>query len=381
MVPSAHFGDRIPLLYRILWIWLLAELAGVLIVPLIIPKTQYLSWYLGPHAITETERFLKGEGVLVPDMISGWRNRPNVAMGNWVIDERGSRPALQISAKGSKSSRILILGSSTVNGGMHVRNDQTISAYLEDDDVETLNFGTMVYSLDQCLLRYRHELHKYGAELVFVGIDSGSQEGLKNHYVPFRLPSEKNMPYLKPRFELSNDSLKLIPVQPGTLLADVARNTKLLAFLEKHDYFYHRFNEYCRMGLLPLAASCRFLYGKIFNLYNYFGLRKDREALLLALMREMVEVARGHGAHVVFVMLPQQRDIPGQGIRCLLPDVYSHMLQTVESNNFDVVDGRNVLLSLNEPISTLFHEDGIHYRPIANMAIADAFRVRVKARH
>jgi len=33
-----------------------------------------------------------------------------------------------------------------VNGDTHVKNNETISAYVEDEDVDALNFGTMMYS-------------------------------------------------------------------------------------------------------------------------------------------------------------------------------------------------------------------------------------------
>ena len=105
-----------------------------------------------------TRKFLVGNAFFVPDKVAGWRNKPNVAIRNWVTDARGCRFAHQQLGLAKKPMRMMMLGSSMVNGGTGVRNDQTISAYLEDDRVEVLNFGTMMYSMDQCLLRYRAEI-------------------------------------------------------------------------------------------------------------------------------------------------------------------------------------------------------------------------------
>ncbi len=265
-----------------------------------------------------------------------------------------------------------------MNGGTGVRNDQTISAYLEDNQVEALNFGTMLYSIDQCLLRYRCELYKYGARKVIVGLDSGPTESLRNVYVPFRMRDETNMPYLKPRFELIGGSLKLVPVDPELQLAGVPRSRELLTFLRKHDDFYRYFSDYCRTGFSPLAASYQFLFYKASNLFSYFLPEAGRNDLLLALMDEMVTEARKHGAEVVFVMLPIRTDLDERGVRRFLPDAYARTLRIVQSRNFVVVDGRRALLSSNGPVSRLFHEDGIHYGPAANKVIADALRTVVK---
>jgi len=325
-----------------------------------------------------THKFLDGKAVLVPDKIAGWRTKPGVAIRNWITDTQGSRFAHQQLGLAKKPLRIMMLGSSMVNGGTAVRNDQTISAYLEDDQVEVLNFGTMMYSIDQCLLRYRAELYKYGARELIVGIESGPTDGLKNLYVPFRMRDEANMPFLKPRFELSGGSLKLVPVDPELQLAGVPRSRELLEFLAKHDDFYPHFSNYCRTGFSPLAACYKFLAYKASNLSSYFMPEKGRNDLLLALMAEMVKEGRKHGAEVIFVALPVQTDLAERGVHRFLPDAYARTLRIIQSRDFVVVDGRRALLSSNQPASQLLSEDGIHYKPTANKVIADALRTIVK---
>ncbi len=367
---------RVPLLFWSLCVLLLFEFGGILVLPLFVSRTQYLSWYLGSQSIDATRRFLYGDAYLVPDKFAGWRNRPNVAIGNWIIDAYGARSTHLILGVSAQSSRIMVLGSSMINGGTNIKNDETISAYLEDADEEVLNFGTMMYSVDQCLRAYQHDLHKYGAKVVLVGLDTLSAEGLRNHYIPFRMRDEKNMPYIKPRYELANGGLRLIPVEPEVQLAHVPKSTELLDFLKQNDQFYHNFSDYCRMDFSPLAASSNFLCNKLVNLYRRFLPDKERGDLLLTVMKEMESVAREHGAQVIFIMLPQQKDFVHRGIRRFLPDVYSRSFNIIESRGFDVIDGRQALLNSGEPLDQLFQVDGIHYKPLANRLVAQAIRVK-----
>jgi hypothetical protein len=365
-----------PLLSRTVCVWLFIELIGIFILPVCIPRTSYLSWYLGPQAIEATHKFLRGDASLVPDKNSGWRNKPNFAKGNWVIDASGGRSTLQKRLEPFKGTRVIMLGNSMVNGGMHVSNNETISAFLETKDIEVLNFGTMVYSLDQCLLSYRYSLYKYNANLVIVGLDLGSIEGLLNHYIPFRVRDEKNMPYLKPRFELINGSMQLISISPESQLANIPDSPELLEFLEKHDQFYYYFRGYCRMGLFPLTASIRAIYRKMASLYEYLVADKGKDNLLLAVMDDMVYAARTHDAQVVFIMMPHQDDFTKTSIHRFFPDTYARMFHLIESRGFSVVDIRRVFLMSNQSASQLFHEDGTHYTPLANHLIARVLKNR-----
>lgn len=377
----ARSRDRAPLLWRTVCAWLSLELVIVFVAPLCVPKTWYLSWYLRSKSVRATRDFLEGRALLVPDDVAGWRNKTCVAHGNWVIDEEGSRFAHDRAGRAGKPLRVMLLGSSIINGGTGVRNDQTISAYLENDRVEALNFGTMLYQLDQVLLRYRSEWYEYRAKEVIVGLDSASPEGLGNLYLPFLFRDEKNMPFLKPRFELSGGSLRLVPVRPGRQLARIPDDPELLEFLEKHDVFYHRFDDYRRTGFSPLAACYRLLSSKLSALRKYLRPGDERSGLLFALMREMVTAAREHGARVTFVMLPRRGEVPGRGADRVLPDAYSLLLRMIGSKGFAVVDGRRALLSSHKPVSELFHRDGVHYSPAANEVIARALASAIEKGH
>jgi hypothetical protein len=353
------------------------ELAGVSLAPLLFSETQYLRWYLGPKAIEAAAKFLDGRGYLVPDSFTGWRTKPSVSVKNWQIDGRGARSTSRRQDKRAVSSRILMLGDSMVNGGMRVKNNETISAFLENDRVEVLNFGTMAYSLDQSLIAYQRMLHKYDADLVIVGLDRGSIEGLKNHYLPFRIPDEKNMPYVKPRYELVNGSLRLTSVEPRRLLADVPKGSEFLRFLKEHDGYYNVFAQYSRFGFCPLTALGLRAYRRLHNIGRLLFSIDDSDELLLAIMNKMSEVTQEHGARLVFVILPTQVDCTRGSFHRFFPDEYSHLLNIVASRGYQVVDGRKVLITDGCPASSLFDDDATHYRPLANRLIASAIRNRI----
>src|SRR5262249_15875247 len=150
-----------------------------------------------------------------------------------------------------------------INGGNHVQNDETISAYLEDPQIEAINLGTMLYTLDQSFLAYRDRFHEYEANVVLVGIDSEPVAGLQHDYVPLRFPAEANMPYLKPRFAMRDGELSLVPVHPREMLAEALRSPAgFLDFLSGNDSFYFEFETFERFGLLPLSGGLRYFYSR-----------------------------------------------------------------------------------------------------------------------
>jgi len=208
--------------------------------------------------------------------------------------------------------------------------------------------------MDQCLLYYKHELHKYGAKVVVVGLDLGSIGGLKNHYIPLCMCEVKNMPYLKPRYEPADGELRLIPVKPEIQLARVPNSPQLLDFLRKNDHFYDYFIGYCRMGLFPLSSFFRLTCNTVDNLYNYIMPDKNTEELLLAVMDNVLQAARAHGASVIFIMMPTEREFTRRGMHRILPDLYSRTLHAIMARGFYVIDARHELLLSKKPSSELF---------------------------
>jgi hypothetical protein len=372
-----HIRQGAPIIFGIVCFYCMAEIIAVLILPLILPKTFYLSLYLSSQAKEKTRMFLKNQNSLIPDTAAGWKNHPNFIRNNWIIDRHGSRATHEFTFQKQKSVRVMFLGSSMMNGGTSITNQETISAYLEDEKIEALNFGTMMYSLDQVVLAYQDQLYQFNADVIVVGIDIDPIEGLKNHYIPLRYPQEENVPYLKPRFYIDQDKLRLVNVSASRLLENVPKSNDLIEFLSKNDAFYYEFSTFCHMGMLPLSASIRHLYLKLRHFNRYFESDPQDEMLLKAVVREIELEAMSHHSKVIFLMNTDETTFLKSGIHKYLKDLYGQELNSLRSKGANIIDVRAVLRDSRIESDDLFAADHSHYSAMANQIIAEALKKEI----
>lgn len=363
-----------PLVHWFLVIWVLAEVTSAALGPLVIPDHVYLSLYLGNQARQNTRDFYCGKSqALVFDAECGWRNRPNYEREKWRIDEHGSRSTQAISITRNAKTRVLFLGSSLTNGGMSVSAGETISAAIEDSTTETLNFATMLYSLDQCYLAYRARMRKFAADFVVVGLSGNPTEGLTNRYVPYRVRTEIHMPYFKPRFGETEGELKLHTVPSPEEALTVLDSPDLLDRIGRSDGYAANFSGFKRFDQTPITHALWSLGVKFRNLHHLLQKSYSELDLLQALMGAMVATADEDGAPVVFMFLPDQ-DITWPGLRGRLPDHYSDMIARLRAAGFTILDGRQVLLDSGERPSRLYHRDGQHYSALGNRVIGASLK-------
>lgn len=192
----------------------------------------------------EVQNFLDGELYIELDDRLGWRNRANAVSGTIVFDEFGSRSNRGITIENPKPWRVVFLGDSRIYGGNGVENDETINAFLENDEIETLNFGSPDYSLDQSYLSMEGISQSYHPNVFVIGIGSKPGRLLDCHFLPFFDLSI--LPRLKPRLLWSDH--RLVPQIPDyrALLANFPDNQELLDYLKTHDGHYRRFAEFKR---------------------------------------------------------------------------------------------------------------------------------------
>ncbi len=374
MLPLfSRFKSEAPVLYRGIVLLLILEVCGVFIAPLVVPQEWYVSSYIGEKARKATELFLSGQAMLIPDDITGWKNRPDIKRGNWRIDAEGSRSTHAVVLEKSRKRRVLFLGSSMMNGGTAITNDETISAYVEDANTESANFGTMLFTLDQCLLAYRYSLNRYKPDVLVVGIDELPMNGLQNMFIPFRNHEETNMPFLKPRFELKDGSLRLVRFAPNTL-ATLAGTPAVLDTLSRKDFYYYNYESYRRFGFLPLSYGLRSLYIKCINFLNYFADDRQSDLLAESLMNDMVSEARQNGARVIFLVLPDKKSTAPSGVYRYLPDVQGNKMKHLIAEGFTIIDGREIFRKSGRAESEIFQADEKHYKPAANRMIAEVLR-------
>ncbi len=370
-----------PVLAWTLALWLAAEALVALLGPLVVPRHVALGWYLGPEARESTARFLADRDPnLVYDPLTGWRTRPSSGRGAWRIDSLGSRSThpLRMEAR-SRPRRILFLGNSMINGGSDVEVEETIPAFCEDSLTEAGDFATMLYTLDQAVLAYEGGLHRFGAEVVVVGLTPRPGEGLLNRYIPFRHREQVLMPYFKPRFVATGGRLALLPVPSPAQWRRMLASSATLDSLERDDARRGEFESYRRFGLMPLGAGVRAGLAGAGRLAALLRGGTESWPLAVRLMHDLVGDAGRRGTRVVFVVLPNALETCPPRWRRLLPDRYAAVMAGLRREGFTVLDGREILLRSRLPVERLFGPDRTHYRPEANRLIAEGLRGLVAA--
>ena len=376
-VPRQLRGARrgAPALFYALVFLLAAELVAVVAGPMLIPNYVYLRLYLGKKARESTSRFLADrDQFLMYDPVVGWRNRPNANRGNWKVDSLGSRSTHPFGLKRLTPTRVLFLGSSLTNGGMGVSATETISAYVEGSTTEAVNFGTMLYALDQMYLAYSSELYRYNANVIVVGLSGDPGDGLTNRYIPLHNRSETNMPFLKPRLVVTDTGVALIGVPPRQVYSQILRTGDVLAVLRFTDADFGRFDQFTHFGLTPLASGMWYLYEKARNLQRFIAGDDATLPLAIVLMRRLEDEARNHGAKVVFMLLADQTLTYPSVWRSRLPDRYGRMVEQLRGRGFTLLDGRQVLRQADRAPWKVYAPDAVHYTPEGNRLIGQALQ-------
>lgn len=353
------------------------ELVAIILAPMIVPGTIYLRIFLPARSIMAARSFVAGEAMLLPDSATGWRNRPDTAIHLWAIDSLGSRSTRPATWARRRPVRVVALGSSTMNGGELVSNSQTLSAYLETDSIEALNFATMLYGPDQVYLQWRSRLHRLKADVIVVGLDVAPESQMVNVYIPLLDPNEPNMPYVKPRFRLAGDSVELVRADPQFLLAEVPNNQHLVDFFEQNDAWAWVFDSYRRFGMTPGAAAFHSIALRVRK--NWLAAWPDsaRLDLAAAVLRQFRREAEAEGSRVAFLYYPHITSLQPPPWKRMLPDGYDERLRGLRRRGVELVDVRALLRASGLSTSQLF-SDGVHFTARANRIIAEGVRPLVR---
>ena len=171
----------------------------------------------------------------------------------WSIKKNGSSKLCKANSSGIRSNkeyalhpplgirRVSTFGDSFTHCS-DVKNDETWQALMEsyDPNMEVINFGVSGYGSDQAYLRYLEDGRQYKSHIVLFGFMSENINRNVNTFRPFYL-HETGIPFAKPRFEIKNDKLSLIPNQ----LSELYDYKRLLLYpqvvlskLGINDYYY-----------------------------------------------------------------------------------------------------------------------------------------------
>lgn len=349
-----------------LLLWVGAELGAAFLLPLVVPGERYLDWFQPPRADSSVALFLRGEHVLIPDSTVGWRSAPLGREGPWQADSRGARSTGRWEWGDPGALNVIFSGSSLINGGTVISNDETISAALEGPWLRTLNFGTMLYGVDQTLLDYRTRLRGFRPDVLVVGVDADALRPIQNVWVPLRRPDEVNMPLVKPRFRLAGDSLELVPVDPWALLSPDDRGP-LLRTIREEDGLVHELDTFARFRQTPLAALFLRGTGAIRRRLVPPATDPAEELLLDRILEELRRTLQEDGVRLVVLVTP-----PGVSATTTDRERVRECIARWRSAGFEVLDGERAFLDHRVPGAELFLPDGEHYTPAGNQVLAAA---------
>ncbi|MEC8009585.1 MAG: hypothetical protein VX185_02340 [Pseudomonadota bacterium] len=380
--------------------WLVTEVA-LLIAPSLLPDTWYLKGYLSDTAEEKTLEFLNNKNATIPDEDLGWVNKKNLSLGSWVIDQWGGRHHKPIALdKPENTYRTVILGSSLMNGNNAVDNNGTISAILDENlnkeahellpqfaihNHEVLNFATMMYGMDQILVQIKKSIINFRPDMLVIGLHEEPIDSLNNVYIPFRLPEEENMPYVKPQFEIQENQL-VFHKAPLKLLNPMSQDT--VDYFKKQDHFFYNFERFQHFGFMPLGDELSKIYLKAQNMQSYWSPQESEYQLLRTLMADLQAYADKKGIKIVYLYLPTPRGLDRGGIWKFMPDYYAQRLQwlqkpwsqaelahlesTPDTRKPMVLDIRNYFKTSNISTDKLYAEDYFHFSKQGNKTIADA---------
>jgi hypothetical protein len=364
--PSPGLWRRAPTLIWFLLLWVGAELGAAFLLPLVLPGERYLDWFQPAIADASVETFLQGRHLLLPDTVVGWRSAPLRTEGPWSTDARGARTTGRWEWGDPGALNVVFSGSSLINGGPTIPNDQTLSAALEGPWIRTLNFGTMLFGVDQTLLDYRTRLRTFHPDVLVVGVDVDALSAIQNVWVPLRRRDEVSMPFVKPRFRLAGDSLELVQVDPGDLLPLDGR-TRLLQTIREEDGLADGFGDFVRFGPTPgMSVALRVTRG----LQRRLAPPTDPPHLQLLLDRILEELRReveGDGVRLVLLANP-----PGRSASAGDRERLRSRITRWRAAGFEVVDGARALADHRVPGVELYLSDGAHLSPAGNQVLAAA---------
>lgn len=376
--------------------WLLVELIASL-GPLVLPNTWYLQAYLSDTAIEKTNEFLNNASALVPSNTRGWENRPGFERGEWVIDEFGGRHHRKFTLdKPANTVRTLFLGSSLINGSNAVDNHGTISALFENQyqmlhssrknqlHLEAMNFATMMYTLDQIRIQIPDLLY-LGPDQLIIGLHEDPSAGLKSVYIPFRLPSEENMPFVKPFFSYGNDQLQQ---HSAPLWSLASLDQQALNEFKAHDDYYYEFSRFSHFSFMPITDYMSRTVIRGANMLDYFNESPSDFMLIRALMADIQAIADQQNIEVSYLYLPTQRSLVRPHVWKVIPDYYQNRLKWLQAEwspeeitkikqppltqQPHVIDVRRSFRESGLPASKLYIGDGLHFTRQGNSLIAEA---------
>lgn len=315
------------------------------------------------------------------DPLLGWRYRPGYTNEQDTVSMQGLRGAREYQTPTPHGVlRVAAFGDSFVYGN-EVAPHHTWPALIERSraGIEVLNYGVGGYGNDQAQVRFLIEGQTLKPHVVLLGFATVDLSRLTNVYRPFRSADE--WPLVKPRYEMHEDELRLLPVplKSEEDYAAILEGRQQIKDLGRHDDWYERliyanplydWSATIRLGS-HLWIRLRRRYFDPDRIYNglVFNDRSKAFAIQMALFQAFVDSARYRGYAPLIVLLPDRESLAQ--LAHGRPSIQAPLVQALDSAGLPYLDLVTAFGDgVTEPQLQEWFMPGRHYSEAANWRIA-----------
>ncbi|MBI5668731.1 MAG: hypothetical protein HZC41_12055 [Chloroflexi bacterium] len=325
---------------------------------------QLINDYLGSHSY------------LMYDSQLGWTNRPNGVSDNdlYHANSAGLRADVEYELCPPPGIlRIALFGDSFTHGddvplteSWGYRLEKLLNA--RGIPAEVINFGVRGYGMGQAFLRWQQMGYRYQPDVVLFGFQPENMGRNLNLFRPFYFDTS-DMPFLKPRFVLDGDQLRLVnrPTPGPAAVPDVIAHFTESPLVE-YEYFFHPddYADHWWLNSKLLALLAKLLETEAVNTTAFYDINGQPARLARAIIEAFRDDVEAHRARFAVIHLPNYtalaRLAAGQ------PLAYADLLDDLKTH-LGVIDPQAAF----EParLTGYFHENRAHYTAEANALVAE----------
>lgn len=379
---SLHWRDLISLkgnLFSVLKFIITISLIDFLIsisLPIGLSDDFFLKQYLNDNYEEVVKKIAKNESLLSLNQASGWVNTPNYTNGNWVSDSMGARISTPSVKPIYNGKSVLLLGSSTINGGSVLTGKNVIAAFMQEKGYKVWNFGTMLYSIDQSIADYHARLNLLNADIVIVGIHNDFM-ATSNLFVPFRSRGEIYIPLLKPIYIKKKGVLEKIDIdvkQQG----NVSKLVSNLDLLKQYDSSFHKFEQYKYFGIMPITSRALEFFNRIKSRLHGSEIYQAELKLQKNLLNDFVNTAKANRSKVIFLKFSEKSGKLGKIIKKINGDYDEMQLDMLYESGFNIISVAKLKNEVGNSINDYYSRDNIHFLREGNEIMAKAIVEKIK---
>lgn len=335
-----------------------------------------LKQYLNDNYEEVVKKITLKESLLSLNQASGWVNTPNYTKGNWESDSMGARISPPSEKPFYNGKSVLLLGSSTINGGSGLTGKNVIAAFMQEKGYKVWNFGTMLYSIDQSIADYHARLSHLNADIIIVGIHN-NYLATSNLFIPLRSRGEYNIPLLKPIYISKEGVLEKIDIdieQQG----NVSKLASNLDHLKQYDSSFHKFEQYKYFGIMPITSRILELFNRIKSRLQGSEIYQAELKLQKKLLNDFVNIAKANRSKVIFLKFSEKSGKLGKIIKKINGDYDEMQLDMLNESGFNIISVTQLKNEVGDSINGYYSRDNIHFLREGNKIMAEAIVEKIK---